>query len=734
MYNIKFVMKKNILYYKFTFLFLFGFVFSFAQNLPYTEDFEHATNDSYSFTSNGKLFKIESAPTVDYPLGSFRIQGNYPGTGWNGTAIDHKYIDNDGAAKFGVNPSFKLKSEGFNFTSQNFYLFLADYNLQQFPFITPVPIIINGKENGTIIFTAVYIPLNAFMTNGYVQVNLKNINGMNYSNYEINELEISTSNPTNYVGLDAFTWTEVTPPLPTIWENGVWSDGVPTLTKDAILRASYPHDLVAKTLTFEADVTVPSGVTYTVDRNVTNTSYQVVFEHGAYLMQQNDNAVNIGNISFKRQSEPIYRLETLDWSSPVFGQNILALSPKTLQNRFYRYDESTNNWIANINAADIFQKGEYIAFRAPNNFNNYGEGVAKIFEGTFNGIPNNGSVLMVLTKNKFGNNAVGNPYPSPIDLKKVISFNSGMSTISNVFVWTHKKPIVNGEFSGDNWMIYNDQMGWSDPTVTSTTIGVGQGFIVQAESKVVSPTPISMPFIFNNGMRVTGNEVVSYKMKEDDKFWLSLKQNDETLNSTLIGYKEGSTKQYEKVFDAEPMQVYPGIYSMIDQKEMSIQGRGAEFDEKDQFNLVVNILTPDNYTISLAKTNGIFAQGQSIYLVDKELNKITDLSKGDYNFISDKGYFANRFEIVYTNSLLHTTDLNEKNKLNVYTENHTVHIQSTEKLKTVKVYNLEGSLVKSISSLNTFETHFDLSTSTKIYVIWVESYDGTKISKKIIVK
>lgn len=86
--------------------------------------------------------------------------------------------------------------------------------------------------------------------------------------------------------------------------------------------------MVAKTLTFEADVTVPSGVTYTVDRNVTNTSYQVVFEHGAYLMQQNDNAVNIGNISFKRQSEPIYRLETLDWSSPVFGQNILALSLK----------------------------------------------------------------------------------------------------------------------------------------------------------------------------------------------------------------------------------------------------------------------------------------------------------------------------------------------------------------------------------------------------------------------
>lgn len=724
-------MKKTLQRYKLTLLLILGFVFSFAQNLPYTEDFENADNGSYSFVSNGKLFKIESSASADYAQGTFRVQGDYPGTGWNGLAIDNKYIDNDGAAGFGINPSFKIKSEGFNFTSQNFYLFLADYNLQQFPLIMPAPIMINGKENGTIIFTALYIPLNALMTKGYIQVNLKNINGIDYSNYSINELEISTSNPINYIGLDAFTWTEVTSSLSTIWENGVWSDGEPTATKNAILRESYPHNLTAKSLKFEANVVVPSGITYTVVNNVDNPSNQVVFEHGAYLMQQNDNAINVGNISFKRQSKPIYRLETLDWSSPVFGQNILALSPKTLQNRFYRYDEFANNWVANINAADIFQKGEYIAFRAPNNFNNYGEGVSKIFEGTFTGIPNNGFVSRMLTKNNVGNNAVGNPYPSPIDLKKLIALNTNLN-ISNVFVWTHSQPIVNGEFTGDNWIVYSDEMGWSDPSITSTVIDVGQGFIIQAENKL--PGPLPMQLFFYNSVRVTANEVVSYKTKEDDKFWLSLKQNNEVLNSTLVGYKEGSTKQYEKTFDAEPMRVYPGIYSMIDQKEMSIQGRGAEFDEKDQFDLAIKILTAGNYTISLAKTNGIFTQGQSIYLIDKELKKSIDLSKGDYNFLSGKGYFTNRFEIVYKNSSLNTSDLNETNKLNVYTENHTVHIQSTEKLKSVKVYNLEGSLVKNLSSLNTFETHFDLSTSTKIYVVWVECYDGSKISKKIIVK
>lgn len=725
------MMKKTLHYYTFTLVFLLGFVFSFAQNLPYIEDFENADNGSYSFVSNGKLFKIESSASADYAQGTFRVQGNYPGTGWNGLAIDNKYIDNDGAAGFGVNPSFKIKSEGFNFTSQNFYLFLADYNLQQFPLIMPAPITINGKENGTVIFTALYIPLNALMTNGYVQVNLKNINGMNYSNYEINELEISTSNPTNYVGLDAFTWTEVTPPLPTIWENGVWSDGEPTATKDAILRESYTHNLTAKSLTFEANVVVPSGITYTVVNNVDNPSNQVVFENGAYLIQQNDNAINVGNISFKRQSKPIYRLETLDWSSPVFGQNIFALSPKTLQNRFYRFNENTNAWVADVNENDVFQRGEYIAFRAPNNFNNYGEGVAKIFEGTFTGIPNNGFVSRMLTKNNVGNNAVGNPYPSPIDLKKLIALNTNLN-ISNVFVWTHSQPIVNGEFTGNNWIIYTDEMGWSDPSITSTAIGIGQGFIVQAENKL--PAPLPMQLFFNNSMRVSNHEVVSYKHNEDDKFWLSLQKDNLSLNSTLIGYKEGSTKMYENSFDAEPIQIYPGIYSLLDQKEMSIQGRGSQFDLKDRFNLAIKILNPGNYTISLSKTNGIFVQGQAVYLRDKETKTYTDLSKENYNFISDKGYFTDRFEIVYDNSLLHLNEINERNKVDVYTEGKTIFVQSSEKIKSIKVYNLEAKLIKTVSSVNALKTSVVMNTNATALIVWIELYDGTKISKKIIVK
>lgn len=716
--------------YKLTLLPSLGFIFSFAQNLPFTENFEVAQDNSTSFTSNGKTFLIESSPSTNYPQGSFRIQAAYPGTGWDGMVKDDKYIDNDGVATFGVNPSFKIKSEDFNFSTQSFYIFLADYNLQQFPIIALPYVSITGKENGDVIFNSTLtLETSSSATNGYVIVNLNNINGVDYSNLSIDELEISTSNPSNYLGFDSFTWTEI-PRIITIWENGEWSNGEPTTKKEAILREDYSQNLVANTLTFEADVIVPTGITYTVVNSVNNPTNQVVFEDGAYLMQQNENAINTGNISFKRQSKPIYRLETLDWSSPVYGQNIFALSPKTLQNRFYRFNETTNGFEANININDEFQKGEYIAFRAPNDFNNYG-GTSKVFEGTFTGVPNNGNVVVNLTKNNFGNNAVGNPYPSPIDLTKLISDNSDLN-ISKVFLWTHNQPIVNGVFTGNNWVIYSEEMGWSEPSIASSIIGVGQGFIVQAENKL-SPQS-AMQLYFKNNMRISANDIISYKNIEDNKFWLSLQKDNLSLNSTLIGYKEGSTKMYESNFDATPMQIYPGIYSLLDQKEMTIQGRGNQFDIKDNFGLAINVLTPGSYTISLPKTKGIFAEGQSIYLIDKESNTSTDLTKESYNFISDKGHFTKRFEISYEQSLLNTNDLNTNDKVEVYTQGESIFVKSTEKQKSIKVYNLEGKLINSASYVNSLETMIKVNTKSTVLIVWIELYDGSKISKKVIVK
>lgn len=585
---------------------------------------------------------------------------------------------------------------------------------------------VNGSSilNGNLIVTSTnYVPV---LGNQFTFIkNLNPITGAfnNYpegSFYTINGKKFKVS----YKSGTGNDFSMIYQDFSTIWENNKWSNGSPDNTKDAILRQQYNQNITANTLSFETNVTVPTGIVYTITNEVVNQGNRnIVFEDGAYLVQIS-NVTNTGKISFKRNSKPIYRLETLDWSSPVLGQNIFQLSPGTLQNRFYHFEELTNNWINNITPTSTFTPAEYVAFRSPNTFNNYGEGAAKVFEGTFTGIPNNGAVSKMVTKNNFGNNAVGNPYPSPIDLNKF--FNSNQF-VTKIFVWTHNSPIVNGVYNGNNWIVNTKGMGWNDPAITNSVIGVGQGFIAQ----VTNTSPIH----FSNEMRVVSPQTISYKNNvEDDKFWLSLVNDSNVMNSTLIGYKEGSTLDYDNDFDAAPMEEFAGIYSTIQDKYMSIQGRGAQFDSKDQVKLGLKFNSPANYTIKLAKTSGLFSTGQSIYLKDNELNKITDLTKEDYLFIGDKGEFKNRFEIVYENKTLGTNENSTDAGSIIYSTNQQIHVKANDTIETVKVFDLSGQIIKTINSVNDKNLTFSVLKESKIVVVLVELKNGQHISKKVIIK
>src|SRR5271166_1191889 len=79
--------------------------FSLAAFAQYLETFESQTNNATSFTSNGQGFNITYPGTY-----KFFIEGGYPGTGWNGTAADNKYIDNSGFSFAGVDVNFSIKT------------------------------------------------------------------------------------------------------------------------------------------------------------------------------------------------------------------------------------------------------------------------------------------------------------------------------------------------------------------------------------------------------------------------------------------------------------------------------------------------------------------------------------------------------------------------------------------------------------------------------------------------
>ncbi|MDH1601648.1 hypothetical protein [Empedobacter sp. GD03739] len=509
----------------------------------------------------------------------------------------------------------------------------------------------------------------------------------------------------------------------TTWDGTAWSNGTPDLTKEVILHATPTESFSAKKLTVERDMIIPAGITITVENEVVNQNDVTFrFSHGAYLIQKNNSAVNVGPAMFDRSSTPIYRLENLMWSSPVINQNIFEISPNTLTNRFARFLESTNDWTENVTAADNFKAGELISFRAPNNYNNYGEGEAQVFDSSFRGQLFNGEVTIPVTKASKGNNAVGNPYASPISLDALIAANTSVG-INSVYVWTHSKPIVDGAYQGSNWAIYNGT-GWNDNSVTSQNIDIAQGFIVKVAN--------AGNLVLNNAMRTSANGPVYYK-EQKDRYWLSLSNNQGKINSSLIGYVNGSTNKFDQNFDAQPFDNNnEGLYSVLNNDLFVIQGRG-DFNNEDSFDLTFNVKKAGTYQINLEQFEGVF-ENQNIYLVDKKLDKAFNLNElKSYSFDTEAGEINDRFSINYQNKTLSTNDLSKKG-LVVYAQNKQITISSKESIKSIKLVDISGRQLQNIQNINTKNYVINLNVNPQVVVVVVENTNGTIESRKVILK
>jgi hypothetical protein len=174
-----------------------------------TVTFETSSGGSTSFTSNGYTFNIVSQ------TGTFRIQSNYPGTGWNGTANDNVYIDNTGTTNINA-PSFSVKNSS-SFTVSKFWVFLSNTALNQTT--SSGTLIITGKLAGVTKFTTTKTSgfnttFNATagttgINNGFTLIDLATLNNQNNSNTTIDEIQLQSTGGYLYMCLDAFTWTKV---------------------------------------------------------------------------------------------------------------------------------------------------------------------------------------------------------------------------------------------------------------------------------------------------------------------------------------------------------------------------------------------------------------------------------------------------------------------------------------------------------------------------------------------
>lgn len=548
--------------------------------------------------------------------------------------------------------------------------------------------------------------------------------------FKVDEIKLTEFGPNGYCN-DTTIWAS-TAENP----NGEWTNGKPVYGSNVIISHNYTttNDNVSDddnidepnktlegcvlTVNNSANVIIGSGFNLKLNGAIKVNSGTFTLNNNASLIQNSTEFPNVGNIVVKRNSNELMRLDYTMWSSPVEAQNLLTFSPNTVTNRFYTYNPNTNIYeVINPSSSNFADANGYL-IRMPNNHPT----VPTIWNGEFEGVPHNGRFDLDVTDGTY--NAIGNPYPSPINADLFIEENNLTEAI---YFWRKTNNSLNPSYATYTYMggtsTKANSLGGSD-IVPNGIIQTGQGFIAKATSNRLT---------FKNSMRVADSLNQFFRLAEQkSRIWLNLTNNDGFFCQTMIAYSSNATNEFDPAIDGHFLQEEPTrISSLINEEEYVIQGR-APFEISDIVPLGFKSATEGNYTIAIDNVDGLFSDGQMIYLKDNLLNTEHNLSNESYSFNTDSGLFNSRFEIVYQPTLS-TQNPTILNNIIIYKENEDIVINSSSiDIKNVNVYDLSGRLLLEKKNVNEKSIRFTLETANQVLIVKVLTQDELITTKKII--
>jgi trimeric autotransporter adhesin len=538
------------------------------------------------------------------------------------------------------------------------------------------------------------------------------------------QLIYSATSPT------ATTWTGGDS---TGWINPLnWSAGVPDQNSDVTIangtfQPSSFVNITIKSLTIDSgsSLTINSGLNLTVKEAIINNG-TLTITNNANLIQV-DNAANTGTgtTTVNRSSNALSRLDYTLWSSPMTNlvpQLLSAFSPATDSDRFYTYNQTTNLYNAIDATATPFAEGTGFLIRMPNDHPTS----PTIWNGSFSGVPNNGTINKTITYSgaTFGYNMIGNPYPSTIDAQAFIAANTA-NIESGLYFW-RKINLA----TGSAYAVYNPMGGTTaspSSAVPNGTIQVGQGFFVKAKS--------ASSVNFTNAMRVanTGNQFFKTRATQKDRVWLNLTNASGVYSQALVGYTATATTGVD-MYDAKFINDSKvALTSNINGEEYTIQGRPA-FDASDVVALNFKTDLAGDYAIALDHFDGVFATGQDVYLVDSKTGAETDLKAGSYNFTADAGVDNARFSLKYQKTLKVDAPAFNDNSISVYADNGSLFVNSkSAAISNVTVYDVQGRIIAQKGNVkSTTAVINNLRANNQVLIVKIEGEDNSVVTKKLL--
>ena len=502
-------------------------------------------------------------------------------------------------------------------------------------------------------------------------------------------------------------------------------------------------------------LTIHANADLTVKGKFTNQSSadDVVIESDGILMQSL-NGSNTGSVTAKR---------TVTLNTTVRNQYNYLISPVDGQKMKYifgtngagapfvqyvlRLNEPTNLF---VNDGDgIYVKGKGYSVKEPNL--NY-TGTQAIFKG----VPTNGDFDYPLEYSapSKGYNLSGNPYPSNLDLYELYqeSKNPADNTYyidSNIYFWDSAANNIfqqqGGSYKGYAYAFFNAASG-SHGTGTAAPGGNGKAATGKTPNYIVKTGQAFMvranypaaKLLFRNGSQRISDQDESVffgrntKMQEDDRYWLEYHSPSGVVISNAVVYFDAGNNNFTTDDTRIPnSSASDAIFTYAGDEKVIINGRSA-FNNQDVLTVGTHHYEAGTYTIKVSKKEGAFKNGQSIYLKDKQLGILTDLTAGDYSFTSEAGEFTNRFEIVYKPGAVLANVNTAKSKLKVYRDVQDFVIQSTaKKIVNFELYDMSGRIVTN-KKTNANEIRFDAKILIDgTYILKAQLEDGEIRSRKI---
>jgi hypothetical protein len=286
----------------------------------------------------------------------------------------------------------------------------------------------------------------------------------------------------------------------------------------------------------------------------------------------------------------------------------------------------------------------------------------------------------------------------------------------------------------------------STPAGFDGKIASSQGFFVQ----VLDDSPATSNVVFNNAMRYDGaeetydnsqfyrsgnSEVNTNGEIEKQLIWLGLVDESNTSKVALVGYADGATNGVDRLYDAQKIGEGMSIYSVLEDKNMIIQGRSYPFEDSDTIAIGVELPEDGIFKIAIDNVKGsVFENDErGIYLEDTYLNVVHDLRDAPYSFTGVEGVINDRFVLRYTPSQL--LSVAEQTELDVfmYIKDKRLYVKSLTDIESIVLFDITGKQVatykldKNVS--REFNTSFQYPRGAYMALLKMES--GATVGKKI---